>query len=191
VAFIKLVVLHDLWGLSVEEREPGVVVLRKTAGTARFWGPKKVTGGLEVTVRLPPAGRALGEVAVAGGVFGTPDKEFTHRATDILPEIIRRVRRDLANVDDRRQHPRVAAGFGVALYPIHSDGGVAPAVAARCKDVSLGGLCAVTADPLPTRYAYAAFDIGPAAGHAVLVRFLRSEAVNGEYHSGGQYRTDL
>jgi hypothetical protein len=58
--------------------------------------------------------------------------------------------------------------------------------------VSLGGLCVATDGPLPTRYCYAAFDgVGPVAGQAILVRFLRTQAVNRRCVSGGQFRTDL
>jgi eukaryotic-like serine/threonine-protein kinase len=131
-------------------------------------------------------------VVVTGGLFGTPDREFARKAADALPQIIGHIRRELGNVDDRRKHPRVTAGFAVTLYPIHSDGGIDAIVRARCRDVSLGGICAVTDGPLPTKYAFATFDgIGPTAGQAILVRFVRCQPVGREGHCGGQFRMDL
>jgi hypothetical protein len=189
---LKLRVVCDLWGLAVEQPEPTRLVLRKLCQTG-FWGSlsgKK--SGFEVEIRLPPPGRQVGEVVVSGAVFGTPDPNFARQAADAIPRLLVDVRRELKNVDDRRKHPRVAADFAVTLYPIHSDGGIDVPVHARCRDVSLGGLCLATDAPLPTKYSYAAFDgIGAVAGQAILVRFLRTQAVNRECVSGGQYRADL
>jgi hypothetical protein len=182
----------ELWGVAVEQPEPGRLVLKKTCPTG-FWGSlsgKK--SGFEVVIRLPPPGRSVGEVIVSGSVFGTPDANFAKIAADAIPRLIVDVRRELKNVDDRRKHPRVAANFAVTLYPIHSDGGIDVPIHARCRDVSLGGLCVATDAPLPTKYAFAAFDgVGAVAGQAILVRFLRTQAVNRECVSGGQYRADL
>jgi hypothetical protein len=148
--------------------------------------------GFEVIIRLPNTGRDVGEIAVTGALFGTPDREFSRQAADLIPQLITQVRRELKNVEDRRKHPRLSAKFMVTLYPIHGNGGIDVAIHARCRDVSMGGICVATDAPLSTKYAYAAFDeVGPTTGQAILVRFLRSQPVNRECVSGGQYRVDL
>lgn len=189
---LKLTVIREQWGVTIDQPDPAQLILRKTC-SAGLWGSfsgKK--SGLEIIIRLPSAGRAVGEISVAGGLFGTPDREFTRQAADWIPQLISQIRRELKNVEDRRKHPRLSAKFAVTLYPIHGDGGIDVAIHGRCRDVSMGGLCVATDTPLTTKYAYAAFDgIGPTAGQAILVRFLRSQPVNRECHSGGQYRTDL
>jgi hypothetical protein len=188
---IKLAVVREGWGVAAEVPDPTRVVLRKGAGGGGFWGGGKKFG-FEVLVRLPAPGKVVGEVTVTGGVYGAPDREFARQAQDLVPKLIADVRHALRNVEDRRKHPRVAAGFGATLYPIHGDGGIDAAVLARVKDVSLGGLCVATDAPLPTKYVYAAFDAaGPAAGCALLVRLLRAQVAGRECVSGGQYRTDL
>jgi hypothetical protein len=193
VAPIKLAVIRESWGLTVEQPEPTQVVLKRVV-TGGLWGSLsgRRGGGLEVVVRLLPPGRVVGEVTVTGRVFGTPDRDFAAKAQEVLPRLLLDVRRELKNVEDRRKHPRVAAGFGLTLYPIHGDGGIDAPVPARCRDVSLGGLSCVAGRSLPTKYAYATFDgVEPTAGQAILVRFLRVQTVGREYLLAGQYRTDL
>ena len=189
---LKLVLVRDRWGLTIEQAESNRLILRKACGGG-FWSAfsgKK--SGLEVVIQLPRPGLVVGEVTVTGGLFGSPDANFARHAADEIPRLIGDVRRELKNVDDRRKHPRVAANFGITLYPIHSDGGIDAPVNARCRDVSLGGLCVATDAPLPTRYCFAAFDkVGAIAEQAILVRFLRKQLVNRECLSGGQYRVDL
>lgn len=189
---LKLSVVQERWGVTIEQPEPTRLVLKKLCAGG-FWGSfSSKKSGLEVTIQLPQAGRVIGEIAVTGALFGTPDREFTRQSMDYIPQIITQIRRELKNVEDRRRHPRFAAKLAVTLYPIHSDGGIDVAMHARCRDVSLGGLCVVTDTPAPTKYAYAAFDgIGPIASQAILVRFLRTQPVNRECHCGGQYRMDL
>jgi serine/threonine protein kinase len=189
---LKLSVIQERWGVTIEQPEPTRLVLRKLCAGG-FWGSfSSKKSGLEVTIQLPSGGRVVGEIVVEGGLFGTPDREFTRQAMDLIPQLISQIRRELKNVEDRRRHPRLAAKLGVTLYPIHSDGGIDVPIPARCRDVSIGGLCVVTEAPLPTKYAYAVFDdVGSTAGQAILVRFGRTQPVNRECHSGGQYRTDL
>jgi serine/threonine protein kinase len=191
---LKIAVLREQWGVTMDQPEPGRLILKRSSGSGGLWGSfsGKKPGGFEVTIRLPSSGRVVGEVAVAGGLFGTPDREFARQAMDLIPQLISQIRRELKNVEDRRRHARLSGRFGVTLYPIHADGGVEGAIKARCRDVSFGGLCVATESPLSTKYAYATFDgVGPAAGQAILVRFLRSQPVSRECHSGGQFRTDL
>lgn len=184
--------IRETWGVTVEQADPARLVLRRAAGGG-FWSSfsgKK--GGFEVVVRLPAAGKVVGEITVTGGLYGTPDREFAAQAHDALPRLITDVRRELRNVDDRRKHPRVAANFAVTLYPIHGDGGIDVPVHARCRDVSLGGLCVASDAPMPTKYVFATFDgVGATAGQAILVRIVRVQTANRECLSGGQYRADL
>lgn len=192
VAPLKLAVLRDLWGLTVEQPEPTLLVLRKACRGGLWSSISGKKAGFEVVIRLPPPGRAVGEVSVTSRLFGTPDADFARQAADAIPRLIADVRRELKNVEDRRKHPRVACTLAVTLYPIHSHGGIDLPIHARCRDVSLGGVCVATDSPLPTKYCFATFDgVGMIAGQAILVRFLRTQAVNRECISGGQYRTDL
>ncbi len=189
---LKLGLIRDDWRMTLDQPEPLRLVLRKTCSVGLWGSLSGKKSGFEVVICLPNPGRVVGEVTVTGALFGTPDRDFARQALDLVPQLITQVRRELKNVDDRRKHPRIAANFQATLYPIHGDGGIDVPVHARCRDVSLGGLCVATDAPLPTRYAYATFDgIGPTAGQAILVRFLRSQAVNRECVSGGQYRMDL
>jgi serine/threonine protein kinase len=191
---LKLSVVRENWGITIDQPDPGRITLKRSSGGGGFWGSisGKKASGFEVVIRLPGGGRTVGEIVVTGALFGTPDREFTQRATDLIPQLITQIRRELKNVDDRRQHPRLAAKFKVTLYPIHSAGGIDVPIHARCRDVSVGGLCVATESLLPTKYAYASFDgIGLTSGQAILVRFLRSQSMNRECVSGGQYRVDL
>jgi len=189
---VKLGVICDQWGVTVEQPEATRIILKKNCGGG-FWGALSGRkSGFEIVIRLPPPGRSVGEILVTGALFGSPDANFARHATDAIPRLIVEIRRELMNVEDRRKHPRVKADYTPTLYPIHSDGGIDRPILARCRDVSVGGLCVATASPLPTKYAFVAFDgIESLAGQAILVRFLRSQVVNREYISGGQYRMDL
>lgn len=190
VAPLKLTVLRESWGVSIEQPDPRSVVLRRTMGGGGLFGGKKF--GFEVTVALPPAGRPVGEITATAQLFGTPDQKFARDSEHILPELLGDIRGQLCNVQDRRRSPRLASGAVLTVYPLHSDGGVDPAVGARCRDVSLGGLGFATVMPLPTKYAYVTFpDVGPTAGQAILVRVARGQATGREHSYGGQYRTDL
>ena len=187
---IKMGVIREQWGLTIEQPEPTRFILRRTTGGGGWFSGKK--SGVEVQIRLPNLVRTVGEIALAGGLFGSPDRGMARQAMDLIPKLMAHIRRELKNVDDRRRHARAVVRFQVTLYPIHSDGGIDVPIFARGRDVSVGGLCVVTDAPLPTKYAYAAFDgIGPTGGQAILVRFLRSQPVNRECVSGGQYRIDL
>jgi serine/threonine protein kinase len=189
---VKLGVIRDQWGVTIEQPEATRVILKKNCGGG-FWGALSGRkSGFEIVIRLPPPGRTVGEILVTGALFGSPDATFARHAADAIPRLIVDIRRELMNVEDRRKHPRVKADYSLTLYPIHSDGGIDRAILARCRDVSLGGLCVATDSPIPTRYCFAAFDgIGPVAGQAILVRFLRTQVMNHQCVSGGQYRMDL
>jgi eukaryotic-like serine/threonine-protein kinase len=188
---LKLAVIRELWGVSVEQPDPAHLVLRRTAGGGGFFGGKKKYG-YEVSVLLPTGNKPLGEITVLGRTFGTPDAKFAREAQDVLPKLLLDVRMQVGNVPDRRQHPRVECELGLTLYPIHSDGGVDAALAVTCRDVSLGGVGFASTVSLKTKYTYAAFAGVPAvAGQAILLRLMRVQTVGGERHYGAQFRTDL
>jgi serine/threonine protein kinase len=187
---LKLDVVRERWGVSVEQTDAAHIVLRRTAGSTGFFGGKKF--GYEINVPLPTGGKAVGEITALGRTFGTPDAKFAREVTDTLPRVLCDVKNQLNNVQDRRQTPRVACGLAVTLYPVHSDGGIGTAIAAKCRDVSLGGMGFTVAEALKTKYVYAAFPgVSATAGQAILVRLTRSNAHGHERHYGAQYRTDL
>lgn len=190
VVWLKLAVVHDIWGVSLEQPEPTRLVLRRTITTGGFFSSKKF--GYEVTVQLHPVGKALGEVTVFGRTFGPVDAKFQHEANDILPKLIGDVRAQLANVPDRRKHPRIACELPLTLYPLHSDGHIDAAIAVTCRDVSLGGVGFVSAVAMPTKYAYAVYGGHTfTAKHGILIKVLRVQNLNNSLHYGAQYRMDL
>jgi len=190
---LKLNILRETWGVTVEQPAPDKVVLRRGA-PGGFWGGVSKKAGLEVVVQLPKAGRSIGEVTVTGAVYGSPDKDFVRTAQDALPKLLADVRRELGNVEDRRRSPRLAAAFPLTIYPLHSDGTVDVAVGGKCREVSAGGLSFATDAPLGTKYAFVEFGgVVATAGLAVLVRVVRSQSlqVGQPPVYGVQYRTDL
>ncbi len=187
---LKLAVIREQWGVTLEQPEPGRLLLKRVGGGGGFFGGKKY--GFEATITLPAAGRAVGEVTVAARLFGTPDQKFMNDALDLMPKFLADVRAQLGNVQDRRKNPRVSFGAAITLYPVHGDGGIDAAVSAKCRDVSATGLGFATAAPLPTKYVYAVFPgVTATVGQAVLVRLVRVQTTARESVYGAQYRTDL
>jgi len=187
---LKLVVLRESWGVSIEQPDPVHLVLRCVVGGGGFFGGKKF--GYEATVILPTSGKPVGEITVLGRTFGTPDAKCVREAPDLLPKLLTDIRAQLANVPERRRHPRLSCNLAVSLYPVHSDGAIDPALTAKCRDVSLGGLAFSIPTPIPTKYIYAAFpDVPTVASQAILIRLIRVQSVGQERHYGAQYRTDL
>ncbi|MBP3957333.1 protein kinase [Gemmata sp. G18] len=187
---LKLSVVRERWGVSLEQPEAGLIVMRRTAGGGGFFSGKKF--GFEATIVLPPAGRAVGEITATAQLFGAPDQKFARDSMDLMPKLLVDVRTQLANVQDRRKNPRIAYGAQVTVYPVHSDGGIDAAVPARCRDVSLGGLGFTTTVKLPTKYAYVVFpSVTATVGQAVLVRLIRTQSSMRESVYGAQFRTDL
>jgi hypothetical protein len=187
---LKLSVMHEHWGVGIEQPDAARLVLRRAVGGGGFFGGKRY--GYEVTVLLPSGNKPVGEVTALARVFGTTDAKFVREAQDVLPKMVQDVRAQLGNVPDRRRHPRVACGLGLTLYPIHSDGGVDAAVSVKCRDVSLGGVGFASTVSLQTKYAYATFaDVPATAGQAILIRLMRVQNMVTERHYGAQYRTDL
>jgi hypothetical protein len=192
---LKVGVLRDNWGLTMDQQSPTQVSLRKAAPTGMWGAISGKKGGLEIVVQLPKASRTVGEVSVQGRLYGTPDKEFIRTAQELLPRLITDARREIGNVEDRRRAPRVACHLPLTVYPLHSDGTVDAAIPGTCRDVSAGGTCFTTGTAMGTKYAYLDFGgITATAGLAILVRVIRSQAPlhPGQPHIyGTQYRTDL
>jgi serine/threonine protein kinase len=187
---LKLSVVRDHWGVSIEHPDPSHVVMRRTVGGGGMFGGKKF--GYEVSVRLPPVGRAVWEVTVLGRTFGQPDPKCAREAADVLPKMLESVRGQLGNAQDRRRHPRLACGLAATVYPIHSDGGIDAPVDVRCRDVSIGGVGFAAHAAVPTKYLYITFPaVAATAGQAILLRLIRATTVGTERHYGAQYRTDL
>ncbi|MCS6865685.1 MAG: serine/threonine-protein kinase [Gemmataceae bacterium] len=190
VVRLKLAIVHDIWGVSVEQPEPTRLVLRRTQTTGGFFSSKKF--GYEVIVQLPPLGHALGEVTVFGRTFGPVDAKYQQEAHDILPKLITDVRTQLANVPDRRKYPRIACELPLTVYPLHSDGRIDAPMAVIGRDVSLGGVGLVSTVAIPTKYAYAVYTGNLITAHdGILIKLLRVQTVNNSRHYGAQYRTDL
>ncbi len=187
---LKLSVIREQWGMSIEQLGLNQLVMKRTAGGGGLFGGKKF--GFEVTIALPASGHAVGEITAMAQLFGPPDQKFVRDAMALMPKLLADVRTQLGNVQDRRKNPRIACGAAITLYPVHSDGGIGSAVPAKCRDVSAGGLGFVTATKLPTKYAYVVFPgVTATVGQAVLARLVRVQTSLRESAYGAQYRTDL
>jgi hypothetical protein len=122
VAPLKLVVLHETWGVSIEQPEPTRIVLRKTQSGGGLWGAisgSKKRSGIEVEVHLPDMSAGIGEITLNGHLFGSPTGDFARQAPEFTPRFMAAIRSQLANIEDRRKHPRVAADIAVTLYPLY------------------------------------------------------------------------
>ena len=192
---MKLDVLREVWGVTLDQAKGNKLVMRRpvTVGGGGFWGGRaKKIATLEVVINLPPAGQSIGEITLLGRLIGNPDRESLMQAQDVIPKLLGEVRRELMNVEDRRKHPRILTEMPATIYPIHSAGGIETPIAARCLDVSLGGVCFVVERVPSTKYFFATFDeVEAAAGHAILIRLLRRQTTPNASLCAGMYRTDL
>lgn len=187
---LKLIVVREHWGVTIEQPDPLTVVLRRVVGGGGFFGGKKY--GFEVTIQLAPPNKPVGEVTVYGRLFGATEAKLAREAHDIIPKVLGEVRGQLGNVDDRRKYPRIECDLPVTLYPVHSDGGIDAALSVRCRDVSQSGVGLLAPSSLPTKYVYLVFPTVPlTAEHAILVRLMRVHNVTGGRLYGAQFRTDF
>jgi hypothetical protein len=200
IAKVKLDVLWERGGVIMDCREDNRVIFRRLSVAAqpasvRLFGkkpPPQPESGFEVVVDLPQPGLPVGGVVATGRVFGTPSPEFARLAPEVVVSLIEDARRELNNAPERRQHPRVRAGFPVTLFPIHSNGRVEPPLSGRCRDVSAGGLALSLAAKPPTKYVYVTFDgVRGTAGLALLLQLLRVERAPDGVLAGGRFRLDL
>jgi len=191
LAKVKLEIVWEEGGLTMDIRDDKRIVFRKVAPAFRFFG-KKEFNGLEVVVELPENGGDVGEVSAVGRIVGTPKQDFIQNAGGVISALFKAIRGVLNNVQDRRKHERLVAEFPVTLTPLRTDGSLEPAVIGRCVDVSSGGLAIRTRSPLPSKYVYVAFEGIPAnRGLAVLFQTIKSHPVEDGFIVTGRYRTDL
>ena len=186
--------IDDGWFDAFEAIDKATFVLRKVAPATGMWGriSGKKPSGLEVVLRWPTGHGGCGEVEATGSLFGAPEAAFVRESLDLIPRLISELRHLFRNVEDRRKSPRISATFPVTFYPITDDGLVLASIPGRCRDLSSGGLSAVTGAKPTSRYLFAAFEgCGQAEGTAILVRLLRVQNTGYEYAIAGRYRTDL
>ena len=147
---------------------------------------------MEVAIQLPKPGRSVGEVTVKGSVFGAADTAFARGALSTIPRLMDAIRRELKNVEDRRQHMRISASLPITVYPIHADGNLEDPIPGLCRDISAGGICFVTSNRVPSTHVFLSFDgIEATAGMAILVRLIRAVPIAREHLAAGPYRVDF
>jgi hypothetical protein len=198
-AQVKLDLLWEQGGVTMDTRTEGRVVFRKLAPATVSTGlfgfgrkPKPPEAGLDVVVELPDPKGSVAEVVARGAFFGGPPPEFVRSGEKLIVRMLDGVLKTLNNVPERHKHPRIPAPFPVALYPIHSDGGVEAPIRGRCRDVSAGGVGLLCPTRPTTKYVYVAFDDVPgAADLGVLVQILRAEWRQDEVFVAASYRLDL
>jgi serine/threonine protein kinase len=190
VAPLKLAVVRDLMGMTVEESTAGRLVLRRSPRAGFFGGKKK--HGFEVVVALPGEDQAVTEITVEARLFGNTDAGFARESADVIPKLLADIRGELCNVPDGRKHPRIPCELPATFFPMHSDGAIDPPLPATCRDASLDGLSLNSPRSLKTKYAYVTFaDIPALVGQAILARLVRVDGPRGARQYGFQYRTDL
>lgn len=191
LAKVKLDLVWEEGGWSMDTREENRIVFRKTAPVYRLFG-KKEFAGLEVVIDLPDNGGIVGELTAVGRMVGTPKADFTRNADEVVSELFAAVRQVLNNVQERRKHERLRAEFAVLLTALRSDGSLEMPVVGRCMDVSAGGLAIQLTQPLASKYAYVAFDGIPAIrGVAILFQTIKAHSIESGFVVTGRYRTDL
>lgn len=191
LAKLKLDLVWDAGGLTMDARDDTRVVFRKIAPAFSLFGKKQLSG-LEVVVELPENGGEIGEVVASGRIIGSPKADFIQSAERTIPDLFAEIRAVLNNVPERRKDRRLSADFAVTLVPIRSDGKLESPIKGRCLDVSAGGLAIHTLLQLPSKYVYVAFDqIAGTRGLALLVQTIKSRANEGGFRVTGRYRTDL
>jgi serine/threonine protein kinase len=201
VAKVKLDLLWEQGGLTMDSREERRVIFRKNApipaplsGFSLFGKkpPPPPPGGFEIVVELPEPGIAVGEIRATGQPFGTPPPDFFESSGQEIKTLLEEVRKQLNNFPDRRKHPRIPADFQITLFPLNTDYRVEAPVRARCENVSAGGLALRLTAPILTKYAYVTFEgIRGTTGLAVLVQITRTIPQEDGVLVSGKYRLDL
>ncbi len=187
---LKLTVIRDLAGMTLEDAPAGRLVLRRSISSG-FFGKKKKYG-FEVVIVLPGDGEGMSEITIEARLFGSPDAKFAREASSLIPRILADMRAELGNVSDGRRHPRIPCEIAAAIYPLHSDGAIDAPLPATCRDASLDGVSLGSSRSLKTKYAYVTFSNVPdVAGQAILARLIRVDGPRRARQYGLQYRTDL
>ena len=191
IAKVKLELVWEQGGFSMDSRDQKRIVFRKLAPSSRFFG-KKEFAGLEVVVNVPDNAGEVGELHAVGRIIGTPKPEFIRDADAVVAGLFAGIRRVLNNAQDRRKHERFKAEFPVTLTALRSDGSLGPAGDGRCVDVSKGGLSLRLNQALTSKYVYIAFEGIPAlCGIAILFQTILSRASESGFTVTGRFRTDF
>lgn len=192
MAHLKLDAFGQQWQLDVDLSDPERPTLRRFQPQGLFGKLAGKQAGVELIVRLPDTDRGIGEVTIEARLFGQPDATFTRSAQTAMPQMIEEMRTAFQNAAERRTSVRVPADFRMELYPLANTGQILPAVPARCRDVSAGGVCFATRMSIHTSYVYVTFvDVGAAAGYAILTRILRATLQGEEQVLGGRYKMEV
>ncbi len=193
VVRLKLRAVAEQWADELVEVDALTLAVRAYCaggGMLSRWSGKR--SGMELVVRLPDCGEALGEAEIVGRLFGSPDTKFAKSAEERLPGLMAEVRANIQNVPDRRRSPRLPVDIPVLVFPVTGDGVVFPAVPGRTRDVSAEGVRFVADSSVVTGYAFVGFRGVPGAdGWCLLTRLLRNRDLPKGYEYGGRFRTDL
>lgn len=180
----------DDWFDELTEHNPQTLRLRRFAATgilSRFGGRKT---GLELLAAWP--GGNGGEIELTAKFFGDPDGKFCRSMAESMPRIFDEFRLILKSGDERRKDARLAAEFGIRVFPMRDNGEILATIEGTCRNVSAGGVAFAARQPIPTRYAYIEFtSIAGLAGLAILTKLIRSQPVPGEQLFAGRFRKDL
>lgn len=199
VAKVKLDLLWEQGGLTMDSREERRVIFRKKApgvnpanGFTLFSKkpPPPSPGGFEIIVDLHEPGTAVGEITAQSRIVGSPPPEFVNSKE--LTSLLEQVRRQLNNFPDRRKHPRYPANFSITIFPLHSDFRVDTPQSGKCENVSAGGLALRTLSPISTKYAYVTFEgVRGANGLALLFQIIQANRQEEGIYITGKYRLDF
>jgi hypothetical protein len=173
---LKVRVLCEWGRFDVEQTDRTTYVLRRVQQGGGFWTKKK--SGVELVLRVPGKDQlvnGVGTVEAEARLLGTPGADLPTFARD-LPGLLREVRKQVQNVPERRQWPRVPAGLTMTLYPVGDDGEVYAPVVCSGQDLSEGGFSCTSQAPVRAKAVYTEFGgDGELAGVAVLARVVRNE----------------
>jgi hypothetical protein len=190
IAQLKLDAFCQQWELDLDLSDPFRPALRRYQPQGLLRKLSGKSAGVEVVVSLPSTDR--GEVTIEARLFGQTDAAFTRSAQTAMPQMVEEMQKSLQNVPERRASVRVPADFPMELYALMNTGQILPAIPARCRDVSTGGVCFATRSAIHTSYVYAAFGgVGAAAGWAILTRILRTTLLGEEQVIGARYKMEV
>ena len=192
---LKVAVVAEAWGMSLNARNPMRLVLRaevpepKPTRVEPRGLPARSPVATEIVIYRPVPPNV--EYTVIGATYGPDNDEVRHKAQQDLPLIMNPIRSQLLNVEERRRYERFAAKFPVAAYPRYSDGVIGTPIAGSCCDISVDGIRFVT--PVPVRTASMYLEIKEIAGierSAILVHTLRTHLDAGGlgYVTAGRFR---
>jgi serine/threonine protein kinase len=202
MAKVKLDILWEYGGLTMDTREERRVVFRKEAlipppetGLLTLFAKKKPPpppSGFELVVELSEPGTPVGAVHAHAQFFGSPPPDFVEHYRPIIVALLEEVREHLNNFDERRKQPRIPADFPLTLFPVRSDHRVESPSRGRCVNVSEGGLALWLPAQPRSKYAYVAFEGVPGtSGLALLFQILRTESQKEGVLVCGKHRPQL